>query len=800
MRSPSVPKRSRISRRALLQGAAHSAALLAIAPSLAAAAAGGRQRLQAEAFPLESVRLLPSPYLTALEANRKYLHTLEPDRLLHNFRAQAGLEPKGEIYGGWESDSIAGHTLGHYLSACSLMHAQTGDLECKRRSVYIVSELALCQAKSTDGYVGGFTRKRGDVMEPGKLAMEEVRRGEIRSTGFDLNGSWSPFYNWHKLLAGLLDADRYCGIRHAVRVAERLSGYIEGVFAALSEAQIQTVLGCEYGGLNESFADLYSRTRDHRWLALARLIYDRKVLDPLTRRIDSLPNIHANTQVPKLIGLARLYELTGEPRYAEGSAFFWETVTTQYSYVIGGNADREYFQTARSISRHITEQTCESCNSYNMLKLTRHLYARRPEAAYFDYYERTHLNNILAQQNPRTGMFAYMNPLMSGAHREFSSPFGDFWCCVGTGMESHAKHGESIYWHSGSELLVNLFIPSTLDWTAPGGQYTRLKMTTGYPFDDTVRITVTAHRRTAPLTLSLRIPAWCSKPGVTVNDRAVADAPSGGYVRITRTWKSGDVVALRIPAAIRTESTVDDERTMAILYGPLVLAGDLGPATTSWSGQAPVLVGSNITSAITPAGDAPAVFRTDGIVRPADLTLRPYAFQHERNTAVYFKRFTDQQWQDEQAQYNAEQARLADLQARSADVMHLGEMQAERDHGLEAKLSYPVVYRGRNGRDARSGGYFEFTLNTRPGPLTLQATYWGEERNRRFRILVDDVVIASERLEGSKPGEFFEQDYPIPTALSAGKTSIRVRFEPETGVSAGPAFGIRLFSASPASP
>jgi DUF1680 family protein len=790
-------KRSRISRRALLQGAAHSAALLAIAPSLAAAVAGGRQRVQAEAFPLESVRLLPSPYLTALEANRKYLHTLEPDRLLHNFRAQAGLEPKGEIYGGWESDSIAGHTLGHYLSACSLMHAQTGDLECKRRSAYIVSELALCQAKSTDGYVGGFTRKRGDVMEPGKLAMEEVRRGEIRSTGFDLNGAWSPFYNWHKLLAGLLDTDRYCGIRQAVRVAERLSGYIEGVFAALNEAQIQTVLGCEYGGLNESFADLYSRTRNHRWLALARLIYDRKVLDPLTRRIDSLPNIHANTQVPKLIGLARLYELTGEPRYAEASAFFWETVTTQYSYVIGGNADREYFQTARSISRHITEQTCESCNSYNMLKLTRHLYARRPEAAYFDYYERTHLNNILAQQNPRTGMFAYMNPLMSGAHREFSSPFGDFWCCVGTGMESHAKHGESIYWRCGSELLVNLFIPSTLDWAAPGGQHTRLEMTTGYPFDDTVRITVAAHRRTAPLTLSLRIPAWCSKPGVTVNDRAVTDAPSGGYVRITRTWKSGDVIKLRIPAAIRTESTVDDERTMAILYGPLVLAGDLGPATTSWSGQAPVLVGSNITSAITPAEDAPAVFRTDGIVRPADLTLRPYAFQHERNTAVYFKRFTDQQWQDEQAQYNAEQERLADLQARSADVMHLGEMQAERDHGLEAKLSYPVVYRGRNGRDARSGGYFQFTLNTRPGPLTLQATYWGEERNRRFRILVDDVVIANERLEGSKPGEFFEQDYPIPTALTAGKTSIRVRFEPETGVSAGPAFGIRLFSASP---
>jgi len=793
-------RRPRISRRALLQSAAHSAALLAITPSLSLATAGGRSPLQAQAVPMESVRLLPSPYLTALEANRKYLHTLEPDRLLHNFRSQAGLDPKAEVYGGWESDSIAGHTLGHYLSACSLMHAQTGDLECKRHSVYIVSELALCQAKSADGYVAGFTRKRGDVVEPGKLAMEEVRRGEIRSTGFDLNGSWSPFYNWHKLIAGLLDADRYCGVRQAVRVAERLSAYIEGLFAALDDAQVQAVLSCEYGGLNDSFAELYSRTGNRRWLRLAKLIYDRKVLDPLTRRIDSLPNIHANTQIPKLIGLARLYELTGEPRFATASVFFWETVTSQYSYVIGGNADREYFQAARSVSRHITEQTCESCNSYNMLKLTRHLYARLPQASYFDYYERTHLNNILAQQNPRTGMFAYMSPLMSGAHREFSSPFGDFWCCVGTGMESHSKHGDSIYWQSGSELLVNLFIPSTVDWTAPDGQYTRLEMTTAYPFDDTVRITVAKRRQNVPLTLSLRIPAWCSKPDVAINDRPVACTPRGGYVRLTRTWKTGDVVVLRIPAAIRTESTVDDARTVAVLYGPLVLAGDLGPASESWSGQAPVLVGSDIGSAIAPAAGAPASFQTEGIVRPADLTLRPYAFQHERNTAVYFKQFTEEQWRAEQAQYNAEQARLADLQARSADVMHLGEMQAERDHGLEAKLSYPVVYRGRNGRDARSGGYFEFTLNTRPGPLILQATYWGEERNRRFRILVDDLVIANERLEGSRPGEFFEQDYPVPTALTAGKTSIRVRFEPETGVSAGPAFGIRLFSAAPASP
>jgi DUF1680 family protein len=625
--------------------------------------------------------------------------------------------------------------------------------------------------------------------------MDEVRRGEIRSTGFDLNGAWSPFYNLHKLLAGLVDADRHCELRQARRVAERLAAYIEGVFAPLSDSQVQQVLACEYGGLNESFAELYARTGSERWLRMARLIYDRKVLDPLAGRVDSLANIHANTQIPKLIGLARLYELTGEPRYAEGSAFFWETVTSQYSYVIGGNGDREYFQAPRSISRHITEQTCESCNSYNMLKLTRHLYARAPQSAYFDYYERTHLNNILAQQNPRTGMFAYMNPLMSGCHREFSAPFDDFWCCVGTGMESHSKHGESIYWSYDSQLIVNLFIPSTLHWAAAG---MRIEMTTGYPFEETIRLRVLERRLPTPLTLALRIPAWCARPELTLNGRTATGTgqPRGGYLRTRRAWKTGDVLELRLPASLRAESTVDDPRTLALLYGPLVLAADLGPAAEHWQGLAPVLVGSDIVSAVVPTGSAQASFRTAGIARPADLVLSPYAFQHERNTAVYFRHFTESEWLVEQQRYRAEQERLAELQARSADIMHLGEMQAERDHALEAKLSYPVIYRGQNGRDARAGGYFEFTLKTRPGPLVLQATYWGEERNRRFRILVDGALLATEQLDANKPGEFFDQDYTIPPNLTDGKTTVRVRFEPEERVSAGPVFGVRLFSAA----
>jgi hypothetical protein len=785
---PSEPRRGALSRRRLLQSAAPLAALAPGAAALAqppSAAAG-----KVEPFPLEAVRLLPSPYLTAVEANRAYLLRLEPDRLLHNFRLHAGLQPKGELYGGWEADSIAGHTLGHYMSALALMHAQTGDAECKRRLAYIVDELDACQARSPDGYLSGFKRKRGEVLEDGKMAFEEVRRGDIRSTGFDLNGAWSPLYTWHKLFAGLLDAERYTGSKKAIPIAERLGGYIEGVFAPLSDVQVQAVLACEYGGLNESFAELYARTGNRRWLALAQKIYDRKVLDPLTERRDSLPNIHANTQVPKLIGLARLYELTGDPRYATASAFFWDTVLENYSYVIGGNSDREYFQAPKTISRHITEQTCESCNTYNMLKLTRHLHAREPRAAQFDYYERAHLNHIMGHQNPRTGGFCYMSPLMSGAHREYSSDFNDFWCCVGTGMESHAKHGESIWWRRPRELIANLYIPSTLTWA---DQRAKVEMTGGYPFDEAVRIRFVERRKRGPLTLALRVPGWCDAPQLAVNGESIVARPQDGYLRVRRAWKAGDDVTLALPRRLRLEPTPDDPKTVAVLYGPLVLAGDLGPATETWTGPAPVLVGADLLRSMAPQAE-PAVFRTQGIGRPGDLTLRPYAFAQERNTAVYFRQFTDAEWATEQANYKAEQERLRDLQARSADVMHLGEMQAERDHRLEAKISYPVVYRGRNGRDARSGGFFEFTMKTRPGPLVLQSTYWGEERNRQFKILVDGVVIAQERLTGERPGEFFERDYPIPPELTKGKTEIRVRFEPETGVSAGPSFGVRLFS------
>jgi DUF1680 family protein len=780
-----------LSRRHLLQAAASATAWIA-ASARGIASLAGEANPSVSAFPLEAVRLLPSPYLTAVESNRAYLHSLEPDRLLHNYRKNAGLEPKAAIYGGWENDTIAGHTLGHYLSALSLLHAQTGDTEAPHRVTYIVSQLAECQAQSRDGFVAGFTRRRGDVIENGRFAMEEVRRGDIRARPFDLNGAWSPFYNWHKLMAGLLDADRHCGEKAAIDVANRLGGYIEGMFAALSEAQVQKVLVCEYGGLNESFAELYARTGQARRLAMARKLYDSAVLQPLALGRDDLAHLHANTQVPKLIGLHRLYELTGERDYGRAAGFFWDLVTSRYSYVIGGNADREDFQAPLSISKHITEQTCESCNTYNMLKLTRQLYAAHPRAEYFDYYERAHFNHIMAQHNPQSGMFAYMVPLMSGSHRQFSSPYDDFWCCVGTGMESHAKHGDSIFWRSADALYVNLFIASRLTWQE---QQSTVELATSYPFDDRIDLRILRRERSDPLTVALRVPGWCARPEVALNGRTMAVRARAGYVRLRRAWRAGDVLTLTLPRRLMIEPTADDPRTVALLFGPMVLAADLGSATTKWPGPAPALVGARPLEHVQPIANEPATFATQDLARPAELTLRPFTLLYERNTAVYFRCFDDDEWASEQVRYGQEQARLQDLATRSADVIDLGETQPERDHRLDAKFSYAVVYRGRTGRDARAGGYFQFVFAARPGPLILRASYWGEERNRSFLVMVDGIEIARERLSGDHPGEFFDRDYEIPLALTQDRAEITVRFEPEPDVSAGPVFGVRLLSA-----
>jgi DUF1680 family protein len=740
-------------------------------------------------FSLESVRLKPSPFLDAVNANLKYLHKLEADRFLHNFRVHAKLKPKGEAYGGWEADTIAGHSLGHYLTACALIYAQTGDEEFKKRANYIIEELAECQNTAGDGYVAGFTRKKGDVTENGKVIFAEMEKGEIRSAGFNLNGCWVPFYTWHKLFSGLFAAHEFCGSEKALNVAINLGGFIDKFFAKINDEHLEKILNCEHGGINESFAELFARTKDERWLKLAQRIRHHRTLDPIFAKEDKLPGLHANTQIPKIIGLMRIFELTKKDEFQKAAQFFWQNVTQNYSYVIGGNSDREYFQAPNTISKYITEQTCESCNTYNMLKLTRHLFQANPSAAFFDYYERAHFNHILAHQNPNNGKFAYMIPLMSGAARDWSTEFNDFWCCVGSGMESHSKHGESIYWKSDNDLIVNLYIPSTLDWSEKGAKF---EIITDYPKADEITLKVNQITKTSNFKISLRIPYWAENASIKVNGKSAKLINENGYVSINRKWKAGDSIFLKLPMKLRFEPTKDNPNIIALMNGPLVLAADLGDAKQTFDGVSPALVGNNLITSLVQTNE-PNIFQTKGSGRPNDLTFKPFYSQWERRSAIYFPKFTDEEWKKEQEKVAAENARLKDLEARSIDMMKLGDEMAEKAHSLVSKISYPLSYRMKPGRDARSEGFFEFKIKVIDAPSTLRATYWGEEGKRIFYILIDGQKIATENLGYKKQGEFVEIDYSIRQDLLKGKTEVLIRFEPEKGHTAGPVFGCLIF-------
>ncbi|WNO52341.1 glycoside hydrolase family 127 protein [Stakelama saccharophila] len=748
-----------------------SVSIVALAgPVAARSAPAAGPRIRVQPVPLESVRLKPGPFLNAVARNREYLLSLDADRLLHNFRASAGLQPKAPVYGGWEARGIAGHTLGHYLSACSLMHAQTGDPAVRDHIHYIVDELAACQAAHGDGYIGGTTVERDGKEVDGKIVFEEIRRGTIESGGFDVNGGWVPLYTWHKVHAGLIDAYRTGKVERALPVMLGMAGYLATILEGLSDAQMQTLLKAEYGGLNESYANTHAITGDPRWLRVAEKIYDRRVLDPLTAEKDRLAGLHANTQIPKLIGLARIYELNGEPRDRIAARFFRNTVANHHSYVIGGNSQAEHFGPPDQLSDAITERTCEHCNSYNMLKLTRHQYGWAPDAALFDFYERVHLNHVLASQNPETGMFAYFMPLSAGAKRTWSTPHDSFWCCVGSGMESHAKHGDSIYWHDADTLYVNLFIPSTLDWE--GG---RLDLSTDYPFSDTITLTINAPMKHA---IALRLPGWSKAPSVAVNGAPARLERRNGYAVLRREWRAGDRIELTVPMALTVEPTPDDPGIVAYTHGPIVLGADLGPASEDWDGLPPALVAATPEQAATPIDAAAHRFRLTG-TKPEAVTLLPFFNQYDRRTAVYFPTFTRERWNAEEAAFIADQRARQALKKRTVDGIDIGEQQPERDHDIAFNHADLQSWAGKSGRllPWGTGNYIEFTLAVRPGPMVLRALYWGEEVDKDFAIEIDGHLLAEEHRSVPPVKEWVAQDYPIPEALTRGKHNVRVRFE-----------------------
>lgn len=647
-------------RRKFLRGSASALAFAAVgaksAPAaitqqVAAVSAFERNLLRARPVPLSKVRLTGGPLKTAQDVDAKYLLELEPDRMMAFYRVRAGLPQKAQPYGGWDGGgrNLTGHIAGHHLSAVSLMYEATGDSRFKSRADYLVGELKQVQDKNGDGYLS--------ALEGGREAWAAVSKGDIKSSGFDLNGLWSPWYTLHKTFAGLRDAHRHTGNATALAVETRFAEWAAGVLAPMSDAQIQRMLNTEHGGMNEVLADLYADTGDRRWLDLSYKFEHRAFTDALKRHQDNLNGKHGNCQIPKLMGSAARYGYTADAGDIEAASFFWDRVTQHHSYASGGHGLAEYFGPPDQLSARVDGRTCESCNVYNMLKLTRRLFSIRPDAFYADFHERALFNHVLASLDPQTGRSSYMVPVGRGVQQEYQDMLQSFTCCVGSGMESHALHGDGIYYESGDsqnpKLWVNLFVASTVAFPIAAVD---LKTDTGFPDGDYAKmvVTVPAAKR---FTLAVRRPSWAGDGfKIKVNGASIDVPPlaslragsAGGrnvpvddrlpdpssYVELDRSWKTGDTIEMTVPKSLRLEPTPDNNKVAAIMWGPLVLAGDLGPRRERPAAQAPspalVSGGRPVNEWVKPSGAHAGDFVT------SDLTLTPFYRTHGRTYSLYF--------------------------------------------------------------------------------------------------------------------------------------------------------------------
>jgi hypothetical protein len=770
----------------MAQAAALSAHLLVAmilvmtAAMAAGATADGREVVPvvARPFPLPQVRLLDGPFKRDQDLSLAFLLALDPDRLLHTFRIQAGLASSAQPLGGWEEPKgeLRGHSMGHYLTGIALMYAVTGDARLKDRADYIVAELAKCQAKFPSGYLSAYPEEFIDRVVAGRRV-------------------WAPWYTLHKIYAGLVDVHLMCGNAQALDVMKKAAAWIASRTDPLSDADMEKMLGNEHGGMNDVLADLYGVTGDPKHLALSRRFNHHAVLDPLTRREDRLTGLHANTQFPKVLGAVRQYELAGDKSLLTAGTFFWDVVTRERSYATGGNSDGEHFSPKDRLSEALGPNTTETCNTYNMLRLTRRLFCLDPKAEYADYYERALLSHILASINPETGMMVYYLKLRTGSVKEFSTVNGSFWCCTGTGMENPARFNEAIYFHDDAGLWVNLFMASEVAWPEKG---LRLRQETLFPElpETTLRL---ALEKPADLALRLRRPAWCADGfAVSVNGEPVrAGAAPGSWVEVKRTWRDGDAVRITLPMTLRTEAFADNPRRLALLYGPVVLCAPVA------HGAQPVFTGdpAGVPGALRPVVGRPLVFEGDagrfvgtGAEEGGRVQFIPFYREYARPTIVYWDCLTPAQLQAREEARKAEEARAKDLDARTLDRVAIGDEASEKAHNRQGSQTYSGVHSGRTWRHATDGGWFAYDLKVAPdAPAELLVTYWGgDSGNRTFDILIDGQKVAEQRLASADPGRFLDKAYAVPADMTKGKEKVTVRFQARPGNFAGGVFGLRV--------
>ncbi len=610
-------------------------------------------------FPMTQVKLLPSEYTEAAEWNRDYMQRLPADRLLYNFRENAGL-PVGSAqpFGGWEAKAdgkrgteLRGHFTGHFLSASAQLYASAGDQQAKAKADEMVADLAKCQQKLGGGYLSAFPMELFDRLDA--LSGRPFTPGPRDPSAPQL--PWAPFYTIHKIMAGLFDMHQLAGSNDALKVVEGMADWADKWSASKTEEHMQQILNVEFGGIAETLYNLAASTNNNQWAKAADRYTKKRFVNPLASRRDELRGLHVNTHIPQVIAAARRYEISGDMRFHDVADFFWYEVVGARTYVTGGTSNGEGWPAqARELGAELkmNVSTAECCCAYNMLKLTRHLYGWTGDPRYFDYYERTLINHRLGTIQPKTGHTQYYLSLYPGAWKTFNTEDQSFWCCTGSGVEEYSKLNDSIYWHDHEGLYVNLFIPSELNWAEKGF---RLRQETKFPDQPSTAFTVTASKP-VQLAVRLRIPAWLkSAPAVRINGRTLeASANPGSYLTLSRTWKTGDRVELELPMHLSVEAMPDDPKTQAFLYGPLVLAGDLGSEGLNEklitgpnappmrrSGAVPPIdiptfraAGADPSSWIKP-GDKPLTFRTTGQQR--DVALMPINSIFDKRYNVYWQ-------------------------------------------------------------------------------------------------------------------------------------------------------------------
>ena len=705
-----------------------------------------------EYFGISDVRLTRSAFKHAEDMDIQYLLALNPDRLLAPYLKGAGLPPKADNYTNWENTGLDGHIGGHYLSALTFMYAATGNEEIGRRLDYVLSELKRCQDTAGDGYLCG--------VPDGRKMWKEIEQGDVRAATFGLNDRWVPLYNIHKIYAGLRDAYLVAHREEAKDMLVKLTDWMERTTANLTDAQMQDMLRSEHGGLNETFADVAAITGDKRYLTLAHRFSHDIILNPLLKQEDKLTGIHANTQIPKVIGFKRIADIEKNDDWSKAADFFWHTVVNNRSITIGGNSVYEHFHPADNFEpMRTSEQGPETCNTYNMLRLTKMLYATSADAKYMDYYERALFNHILSTQDPVQGGFVYFTPMRSGHYRVYSQPQTSFWCCVGSGLENHARYGEMIYAHKGNDqLYVNLFIPSTLEW----GDI-NIEQSTSFPDEEGTSVIVTSKKgKNKKFMLNIRVPEWVNEGelSLTINGKTEKVNIADGYVKVNRSWKDGDKLHISMPMHLRAIDMPDNSHNYSFLYGPIVLASRMGTqrqdgmfADDSRGGHIaqgprlplqnmPVVVGSteDILSHITKT-DGKMEFTLKG-VSPENyegMKLEPFYRIHESRYMVYWPVLSASEVAKRQEEVARQESIAQALEARTADKVTCGEQQPESDHFVKMEWSGTGNDGGVQWRETRQ--WFSYRMKTNGRKITAVRIAFRPENNRDARVLINDTEI-----------------------------------------------------------